>query len=188
MQEWGGVTGYESSVRSIEGFRPLSSPWRDKLERRLRGFEGGRLAIVGVGNPLRGDDGAGSLLARRLAGRGLSNVFDGGSAPENYAERIATSMPEVVIVVDAACFGGRPGDARLLSADEVAGGALSTHDSSLRIFAGYLEERCGCGFYVIGIEPASRGLGAGLSPEVVKTMDVLEEILAGLVPDNLQSV
>ena len=56
--------------------------WRPRLARELRTAR--RLTVLGAGNPERGDDGAGSLCARRLA-RALGDsplLFRDGLTPE----------------------------------------------------------------------------------------------------------
>lgn len=137
--------------------------------------------MVGVGNPIRGDDAAGSALAARLIGKGKKSVFDAGSAPENYVELIASLSPGVVILVDAVRFGGNPGEVRFLRASDIESDGLSTHDSSLKIAAGYLEERCGSRVFLLGIEPESSGLGSNLSAAVKKALDDIEECLDELI-------
>jgi len=162
----------------------LSSLWKNELERALRPLIGKRLALVGVGNPLRGDDGVGSLLARRMRERGKACVFDGGSAPENCGELIAALAPETVLVVDAARCGGDAGAVRIFRSGEIAGGALSTHDQSLRVLAHYLKCRCGCEMFILGVEPARVGIGDGLSAPVRATLDEMEAVLLEILPDK----
>jgi len=157
----------------------LSSRWRNELLRFLRERDKGRIILLGVGNVLKGDDAAGSLLARRLRARGAAHVFDAGGAPENYAERVAASAPDAVIVFDAARFGGRAGEARLFTSRDLTAGAVSTHDQSLGALARYLVGRCGCEVRILGIEPASAAMGAEISPEVLATLDELETFLLG---------
>jgi hypothetical protein len=76
----------------------------------------GRVARVGVGNPIRGDDGAGPHVIARLEGRRSALLIDAGEVPENYVGKIAAWRPDVVCVIDAAslrcarCV--RPTDAR----------------------------------------------------------------------------
>lgn len=159
----------------------MSSRWKSELQKTVRGFTGRRVAVIGVGNPLRGDDGAGSLLARRLREKRGDVVFDGGSAPENYCERVGALMPDLVLVIDAARFGGRPGEVRVLHPGEIAGGALSTHNPSIRLLAAYIRQRCGCELLVLGIEPDSGGMGEELSAPVKEIMDELEECLLDLL-------
>ena len=154
----------------------MNSHWKDKLKRLLGESSNSPLVIVGVGNTLKGDDGAGSFLAQRLAGKIQDPVFDGGSAPENYCERVSVLKPRTVIIIDTAFFGGLPGEVRILKPTEIRGGVISTHGQSLRLLAGYLKMSCGCDFSIIGIQPLSVGLGLGLSAAVEKTVDELEGI------------
>lgn len=129
---------------------------------------------------MRGDDAAGSVLAGRLRARGFDRAFDGGTAPENYCERVASLSPHAVFIADAACFGGRPGEVRLLDPALLGAGSLSTHGVSLRPLSAWLGERCGCRVFVVGIEPSGAGEGEALSPPVRRAVAGLEEYFAGL--------
>lgn len=160
----------------------MSSPWKSRLRRFLKEKARGRLVLVGVGNALRGDDGAGSLLAARLRKVGRSHLIDAGAAPENYCERIARLSPDTVLVVDAARFGGSPGEVKILTPGDIAAGALSTHDASLRIMAGYLKERCGSEMFILGMEPGDAAVGAELSPQMKETMGILESLFLEILP------
>ncbi len=157
----------------------MNSRWKDKLKRLLGKSSNSPLVIVGVGNTLKGDDGAGSLLAQRLSGKIQDPVFDGGSAPENYCERISVLKPRMVLVIDTAFFGGLPGEVRILKPVEIMGGGISTHGQSLGLLSDYLKLSCGCEVFIIGIQPLSVGLGLGLSAAVGKTVDELEGIFKG---------
>jgi hydrogenase 3 maturation protease len=158
----------------------LSSLWKSEIGRLLCGQEPGRIALIGVGNRSRGDDAAGSLLAGRLRARGIDRAFDGGAAPENYCERVASLAPRTVFIADAACFGGEPGEVRLLDPRSLGAGGLSTHGISLRPLAAWLEERCGCRVFVVGIEPSGAGDGEALSPPVRRAVAGLEDYFAGI--------
>lgn len=69
----------------------------------------GRILVVGIGNPDRGDDGFGPLVVRQLVGRvppGVSLMERSGDVLaliEDWAGR------DAVILVDAAAPGGEPG-------------------------------------------------------------------------------
>ncbi len=84
-----------------------------------------RLLIVGVGNPDRGDDGAGPAVIAALRERlGVRTQADHLALIEHDGE--ATSLLEVmqdfkrVVIVDAADFGGKPGGHRRFEAGEAA--------------------------------------------------------------------
>ena len=66
-----------------------------------------------VGNSFRKDDGVGPYLAARLATLPVS-VVDAGYTPENIVEQVIALKPSRIIVLDAADFGGRAGEVRVI--------------------------------------------------------------------------
>lgn len=126
----------------------------------------GRVVVACIGNELRGDDGAGPFIAGLLEPTDLLTVVDCGETPENYLGVIAGHNPEKVLIVDAAYFGGRPGEVRVVKKSEIVGGGASTHDAILTLFADYLEAQTGAEAFFVAIQPKSSQVGSGLSPEV----------------------
>ncbi len=88
--------------------------WRERLAASLEGLR--RLAVLGIGNELYGDDGAGVALARLLAQSGIApgmmQAFEAGPAPENFTGSLRKFMPSHVLMVDAANLGLEPGSTR----------------------------------------------------------------------------
>lgn len=140
-------------------------------------LRGRRALLVGVGNPLRGDDGAGSLLAGRLTGRGLAAAIDAETVPENYLGALLDAPADLVLFVDAAEHGDEPGACCLGPARILAERCSSTHAPSLLLLARMLEGR-GKEVWLLGIQPRATEVGAPLSAAVHGTVGVLEEILA----------
>ena len=126
----------------------------------------GRVVVACIGNELRGDDGAGPFIAGLLEPTDRLTVVDCGETPENYLGVIARHNPEKVLIVDAAYFGGRPGEVRVVKKSEIVGGGASTHDAILTLFADYLEAQTGAEAFFVAIQPKSSQVGSGLSPEV----------------------
>jgi hydrogenase maturation protease len=64
-----------------------------------------RLAIVGIGHELRGDDGVGVTIVRRLqetcSGSDSLLLLDAGSAPENCTGILRRFAPDVIVLLDA---------------------------------------------------------------------------------------
>ncbi len=134
-----------------------------------------KTVLVGIGNTLRNDDGAGSVLAARLKGRVPFEVIDAGSAPENYLGKIIRQGPETVVLVDAGDFGGNPGEIRECEAgDFKTADFYATHNASLSLAAGYLREHLECDIKVILIQPQNTGFGDKLSGEVEAAVTKLE--------------
>lgn len=150
----------------------------EDLERTLRG----KVCVLGVGNRLRGDDGAGSWLAGRIAGKIAAAVFDGGVAPENHLEKIAKARPDTILLVDAVEFGGRPGEVRLLRPADVAGGGLSTHALSLRMACEYLTRRTSADIFLAAIQPGSVRLAESMSEDVADAVEALADRLLEALP------
>lgn len=133
-----------------------------------------KTVLVGVGNTLQGDDGAGSCLAQNLAGQIPWPVIDAGVCPENYLGKISAGDPEVVIFIDALAGIDRPGDLALIGSRDLDSAGLSTHSLPLSVLAGLLEEK-GCQVYILGIQPGRTVLGEGIGPEVRASLKKLEE-------------
>jgi len=138
--------------------------------------------ILGIGNPLGGDDAVGGYVARKLndklkeAKRQDSIVIDTSSAPENYTSIIRKNKPQQLILVDAAHMGLPPGSIRLLSPDRISTVSFSTHSMPLSAFVSYVREFCGQTF-VIGIQPEQTTIGDKLSDIVQKNGDCVADLI-----------
>jgi hydrogenase 3 maturation protease len=140
----------------------------------------GRVCVLGIGNRLKGDDGAGPALIDRLAGHGKLHCLDAGVAPENYLEKIVALKPDTILLVDAVDFGGAAGSCRLFSAGEIAGGQLSSHALSLRMTCDYLQQRISARVFVLGIQPAQINMNQPLSAAVGSAVDKLAAELGAI--------
>jgi len=135
----------------------------------------GKIVILGIGNILRGDDGAGSLLASRLKGRISLSVYDCAESLENYLGKIIKELPQTVVMVDAVDFGGRPGEVRLAKEDEFKTANLFfTHNASLNLAINYLQSCLRANIIIIMIQPRSIGLKDTLGPEVEEAVNTIE--------------
>ncbi len=121
-------------------------------------------AILGVGNPLRRDDGVGVWVAERMRGTGWE-VIVAGLSVENALGTVRRFAPDLLVVVDAAELGLPPGSARRLRLEESARMLGSTHALPLPFLLSTVGDRVGK-IVLIGIQPADRSLGEGLTPEV----------------------
>ncbi len=150
--------------------------WRKTLSKALLG----RVAILCVGNPLRGDDAAGPTLAERLEVQEPWRVFDAGPAPENWIGPVCAHQPDVVLAVDAVPSDQPPGSIACWPVADLAEGAPSTHAPSLAMSLRMIEQRTGAAVLVLGIQPQQVEFGRPLSPPVVAAVDALVEHLAQL--------
>jgi hydrogenase 3 maturation protease len=149
------------------------------IKNRLRGV----VAIVGVGNIMRGDDGFGPKLIESLKRRNVNaHLFDCGTVPENYIFPILSTSCDTVILVDAADIPGEPGSISALSLDQICGSGLSTHDSSVRLFTDLLMTgKQDLNIFALSIRPKTVNFGEPLSDEVRSGIErlsgVLQEVL-----------
>lgn len=160
---------------------PSNDPWRESCRRHVEATPT-RVAVVGVGHELRGDDAAGPAVARRVlasAGERLL-VVDGGPAPENVTGVLRRFQPDLVLLVDAADLGAEPGTVRWLTPDVIEGLSATTHTMPLSMLARYLQHELDCGIYLVGIQPAQNDIGQPLSDPVEKAV--------GAVSAGLQAV
>ncbi len=143
-------------------------------------LEDRRVVVVGVGNPLRADDGVGPLVAARLAAALPGRVVDAGAAPETHVGAILEARPEVVLFVDAADHGGMPGSCCLATAGDLAARVPSTHAGGLALVARLLEAG-GARCWLAGVQPGSLAAGGPMSPEVTAAGEALADALLATV-------
>jgi hydrogenase 3 maturation protease len=159
----------------------MSSSLTDDVLKAFSAFPGKTLFVT-VGNSLRSDDGIGPFIAARLEG---CAVIDAGVKPENIIEDATALKPTRIVIIDAADFGGEPGEAKIISREHIPETTLSTHTIPLPVVTALLEEDTGAEIIFIGIQPKSVEMGEGLSPEVEKT--ALEIINAIKEKQNLDA-
>ena len=146
-----------------------------------------RVAVVGVGNTMRGDDAAGVLVVRALAAS-LQDapdvlLIDGSTAPENFTGPLRRFRPDLVIEIDAAHLQQSPGTVAWVDWRDADGMSASTHTLPPSVLARFLTADLGCRVSLLGIQPATLEMGCGLSPDVAEAVErVTEQLSAWLAP------
>jgi hydrogenase 3 maturation protease len=153
----------------------------EELQKRLKGK---KTIILGIGNPMRGDDGVGPALIERLQGKTKAMLIDGGEVPENYLGPIEAAGPEVVLIIDAADLKASPGDAALIEIDQLAKTGLSTHNASLGLFASVVQRLTGADILVLAVQPEVNSFGAPISEAVERTLEWFEQALKSIKMKN----
>jgi hydrogenase 3 maturation protease len=134
----------------------------------------GKVVILGIGNTLRSDDGAGSVLASRIKGKAPFVVFDAEESPENYLEKIIKEKADTVVLIDAVDFGAKPGEFKFLQAQEIKTVNLfATHNASISLTINYLQNNLKADIIILIIQPKSINFGDKLSLEVKETLNKL---------------
>ena len=154
------------------------------FEEELKDFIAGaeKIAVLGIGNDLRTDDGLGLYFIDNLKIDDPRIMIENvGSVPEGFASNLARFGAERVIMVDAADMLKPPGHIELITKDRIGGIAISTHRMPLSFLMMYLEQETGGKTLLIGIQPKSIQFGEGLTPEIQEVVDrtitSLEKIL-----------
>ncbi len=130
-------------------------------------------AIIGIGNPLRGDDGAGVLLVEGLIRNGYSNALIVGATPENYLMKITQMPGEARLWVDVINWNAQPGDWRIFEKQEIGQYAVSTHNFSPVVLTDFLSTTRNVPDYFLGIQPEKLNLGDEITPAVKSTVNEL---------------
>lgn len=127
------------------------------------------LVFVGLGNEYRNDDIAGLLFLRELSAVNRfkdSYYIRAERNPENFLEIILKYDPKALVFIDAADWGGIPGEIRWLGQDELSGTKFSTHTFSIKLIEQYLSAFKEFDFFYLGIQIADQQSGMKVSPAV----------------------
>ena len=142
-----------------------------------------RVAVVGIGNELNGDDGVGVQVVRRLRARLGSRpdvlIIEAATAPENFTGPLRRFRPDLILLIDAASLDQTPGATAIIDWRDTDGLGASTHTLPPSVFARFLVEELDCRLALVGIEPAQLEFGQPLSPPVSAAAAGLVESLAG---------
>ncbi len=125
-----------------------------------------RVAIVGIGQELRGDDAAGIAVVRGLAPHENVLILEAASVPENITPSLRHFHPDVVLLVDAVQVNAAPGMVQIVDIDASTGLSASTHSLPLHVLADYWRSELACDVILIGIQPLQNAIGAPLSAPV----------------------
>ncbi len=149
----------------------------DELAMRLRGKN---TVILGVGNPLQGDDAIGPSLVDFLRGRVEATVINAGEVPENYLSAIQAAQPEVVLIIVALELGAEPGSLAVVDADRLRAIENFTRNPGLAFLAVEIQDRTGAEVILVGVQPEGTAFAAELSTPVHETLENLEEVLVSV--------
>lgn len=146
---------------------------RDEIKAWLENFK--RLAILGIGNSLRGDDAIGLEIVKKLIHKVPNNViiFECDTSPENFLSKIEKIKPTHVLIIDAAQIDEEAGKAQIINPSKISKTTLSTHTIPLSFLVGILHESIKTKIMLLGVQPENIEYGKGLS---LKLQRVANEI------------
>ena len=149
----------------------------EQLFEQLGKLRGSKTIILGIGNTLKADDGAGPVVCERITGKVCAEVIDAGTVPENYIQTIIKKTPQSLVIIDAVDFGSLPGTIKLFETERLDSLIISTHTLSPRIFIDMIRSQVQVSVFFIGIQPERTSLGEALSANVNDAVQRLAEVL-----------
>jgi hydrogenase 3 maturation protease len=168
----------------LQGFTGGST---QQLEVNLRTIEIHKLAIVGVGNSMKGDDFAGSFVAKRLRDR-LSGgtrgplVLDAENSPEDVVRKVRDFNAETLVFIDTTIMGSPPGTVKLMDLQKTEYPYFSTHNVPLKLLANMMGEVRRS--FLLGIEPKSTEFGEKMSEEVRESCASLVNVIGRILSEH----
>ncbi len=144
-----------------------------------------KIAILGVGNRMRGDDGVGpaavELLEKELDGNNDVLLLDCGLAPESFSGKVEKFGPEKIIIIDATDMGMEPGSVEVLDHTKIKGSLISTHKLPLLLMIEYLQKRIGAEITFVGCQPEGHAFGSKMSEAGKKATEKAKDMVLKLL-------
>ncbi len=129
--------------------------------------------IVGVGNRMRSDDMAGSLVAEAIEDKVYLKVIDVQHTLENYLDKIRAQQPDLVILVDVLSSSSESRFGIFLPSQIIDEQLTLTHNASLKMAIQYLQESFSLDILILGIKGREFTLGGKMSTETSNVVNAL---------------
>lgn len=153
------------------------------MKEHLRSFfvDAKKIAILAIGNPLRGDDAAGIIVGERLREGTMADIYIAEGAPENFIMNIVDRGYTHVLIIDSAIREGvPPGSIFIVDPDRLSDNIVTTHSIPMKLMVEILRDH-GIKTLIIGIQPKNIDLVEGVSPEVLDAIDSLVKLLMSVL-------
>ena len=162
-----------------------NSCWSELLAQKLATLSAAlkhkpRLALLGIGNELNGDDAAGVLAVRalrtRLAPRPQLLLIEASLAPEAFTAPLRRFEPDCVILIDAALLDEAPGTIELVDWQQTDGLSATTHTLPPSVLVKFIQHEFNCPVELILIQPHDIDFDHPVTPVV---SNAIESVVAG---------
>ncbi len=135
------------------------------------------IAIVGMGQPLKGDDSVGIMIIERLEKAGIPSKYlliNTGAVPENCTGILRKHSPNLILFIDAAQLNLLPGEIGLFHYSQVESLGVSTHSIPFDILCHYIVSEIKADIWILGIQPTQNNF---LEPVSIEVQNSAEEII-----------
>lgn len=176
-------------MAQLQGFREQTTSARVHWELQLKELLASasptsKVALVGVGHPLRGDDYVGSFIVKTLMNECRTEsigFFDAEGGVEMVVSRIAKFSPKHVLFIDACEMNARPGDIALISVTDTNYPFFTTHGIPLKLLASQFLSDCEA--WVLAIQPEHMEVDDYLSPGVNDSAVYISSFIAAMLKE-----
>ncbi|MFA5271889.1 MAG: hydrogenase maturation protease [Candidatus Omnitrophota bacterium] len=139
---------------------------KDKIKNRKNTL------LVGIGNTLKSDDGAGVRIIQKIKEDTGLNTLDAGTVLESYLSKISNSGSDFVIFIDAAALNEEETFGCYETKDAQGISMFFTHDTSLKLITQYLQNQKSFDILILAIGARNFTFGETLS-EGTKRAEIL---------------
>lgn len=159
----------------------LNKCWKNHLQTILN-QKTNRIAVLGIGHELRGDDAVGIHIIRQLQrfSPPIDNrlLLEAGSAPENLTGQLRRFTPHTILLIDAVDMSQPSGMIQFIDLfGNIIESVSSTHTLSLRLFTTYIKTEFNCDVHLMGIQVEQTKLDTPLSTSVQSSAEFIVKAL-----------
>jgi hydrogenase maturation protease HycI len=147
------------------------------LREQLSNAIQGNVVVMGIGNPCRGDDAAGSRVAQQICSAPGVCVIDAQDVPENYLCQVAGQRPDTIVLIDCVDLKSAAGSVAVLDAYQTVAYWPSTHRVPVSLLVDHLERTTHARIILIAIQPHDTGFLQSMSAEVLSSVEGIADVL-----------
>jgi hydrogenase 3 maturation protease len=159
--------------------------WQQRLTAAFN--NAAKIAILGIGNDLKADDGIGPYVIEQLQDHNPAHIelINASTVPENFLSHLIESHPHLILLIDAALMQTDPGTIQLIDKDNIGGIAFSSHQLPLTFFIEYLENNITTTILILGIQPLTDEFAQPISEPVQQAANEIITTLSQLFTKTL---
>jgi hydrogenase 3 maturation protease len=127
--------------------------WKQQLNAVFA--DSSKIAILGIGNDLKADDGIGPYVIEQLQTQNPPHIelINASTVPENFISHLIELKPDLILLIDAALMQAEAGTIKLIDKETIGGVAFSSHQLPLTFFIEYLENNIATTILILGVQP-----------------------------------
>jgi hydrogenase maturation protease len=153
--------------------------WKVQLRQLFKSSPEHNMALVGVGNPFRGDDYVGSFILKKLIEqskiRPNIHLYDVEDDVEFFVSKLVELKPKCVIFIDACEMSAKPGEAFMIPVAGTEYPFFATHGIPLKLLCERMLPESDS--WLLAIQPEHVEFSDALSSQVRETAIMISEVI-----------